>query len=144
MAVGIARLTTSADLKKLGSYGDRFVELPVDAEWLNDVAALTRHRQGIVRTYAQRLARLYLSDFDANALTGMYRMQLLPEGAWRRLLGERARGRLLDVGAGSGDVTASLALCFDEVETTEVSRGMVKRLGKRGFRCHAVDLSEAP
>jgi SAM-dependent methyltransferase len=144
MALGIARLTTSADLKKLGSYGDRFIELPVDAEWLNEVAALTRHRQGFLRTYAQRLARLYLSDFDANALTGMYRMQLLPEGAWRRLLGERARGRLLDVGAGSGDVTAALAPCFAEVETTEVSRGMVRRLTRRGFRCHAVDLSETP
>jgi SAM-dependent methyltransferase len=144
MAPGIARLTTSADLKKLGSYGDRFVELPLDAEWLNEVAALTRHRQGVVRTYAQRLARLYLSDFDANALTGMYRMLLLPETAWRRLLGEHAHGRLLDVGAGSGDVTAALAPCFDEIETTEVSRGMARRLTRRGFRCHAVDLTETP
>jgi SAM-dependent methyltransferase len=144
MALGIARLTTSADLKKLGRYGERFVELPLDAEWLNEVAALTRQRRGFLRTYAQRLARLYLSDFDANALTGMYRMLLLPEGAWRRLLGERANGRLLDVGAGSGDVTAALAPCFDDVETTEVSRGMVRRLGQRGFRCRATNLAETP
>src|SRR5687768_13957154 len=144
MTTGIARLRTSADLKKLGGFASRFVELPLDAEWLNEVAALTTRRHGVLQTYAQRFARLYLSDFDANALTGMYRMQLLPTGAWRRLLGARAHGRLLDVGAGSGDVTSMLAPCFDEVETTEVSRGMVRRLSKRGFRCRARDLSDSP
>lgn len=141
---GIAKLETSAELARLGHFAARFVELPIDAEWLTALAAIAQARQGALRTYAQRVARLYLSDFDANALTGMYRMQLLPSGAWRRLLGERARGRLLDVGAGSGDVTGPLADCFEAVETTEVSRGMVKHLQKRGFRCHAVDLSEAP
>src|SRR5688572_25466131 len=105
MMNGIARLCTSADPKKLGSYAERFVELAIDAEWLNEVAALAKNRHGLLRTYAQRFARLYLSDFDANALTGMYRMLLLPSGAWQRLLGPLARGRLLDVGAGSGDVT---------------------------------------
>jgi SAM-dependent methyltransferase len=146
MATGIARLTTSADVKKLGGFGASFVELPIDAEWLNEVAALAQCRHGALRTYAQRLARFYLSDFDANALTGMYRMQLLPTGAWRRLLQRvvRKRGRLLDVGAGSGDVTAQLAPCFDEVEVTEVSRGMAKRLRKRGFRCHESDLTAGP
>ncbi len=142
MSTGIARLLTSADEKKLGSFAARFVELPVDAEWLSAVAALAQARHGWLRTYAQRLARFYLSDFDANALTGMYRMQLLPSGGWRRLLGARAGGRLLDVGAGSGDVTSTLAELFEHVETTEVSRGMAKRLARRGFRCHCVDLTE--
>ncbi len=142
MTHGIARLTTSADAKKLGSFASHFLELPVDAEWLNEIAALTRARHGSLRTYAQRLARVYLSDFDANALTGMYRMLLLPQGAWARLLGARARGTLLDVGAGSGDVTSGIAGCFERVETTEVSRGMVRRLARRGFHCHPVDLSE--
>jgi SAM-dependent methyltransferase len=144
MATGIARLTTTADVKKLGSFGAHFVALPLDAEWLNEVAALAQCRHGALRTYAQRLARLYLSDFDANALTGMYRMQLLPTGGWRRLLEARTGGRLLDVGAGSGDVTAQLAPCFDEVEVTEVSRGMAKRLTKRGYRCHPCDLTLGP
>jgi SAM-dependent methyltransferase len=139
----IAKLVTSADAPRLGSFADRFIELPVDAEWLSQVAALTQQRSGALRTYAQRLARVYLSDFDANALTGIYRMQLLPRGAWQKLLGPKAGGRLLDVGAGSGDVTAELAQCFDEVETTEVSRGMAKRLTKRGFKCHALDLTES-
>jgi SAM-dependent methyltransferase len=144
METGIARLVTSADRQKLGSFGERFVELPMNAEWLNEVAALTKSRHGALRTYAQRFARLYLSDFDANALTGMYRMQLLPTGAWRTLLGGRAGGSLLDVGAGSGDVTTALSPCFDELETTEVSRGMVRRLRQRGFRCRELDMSDAP
>jgi SAM-dependent methyltransferase len=142
MATGIARLLTSADAKKLGSFAERFIELPMDGEWLNEVAALTKSRHGFIRTHAQRFARLYLSDFDANALTGMYRMLLLPTGAWRRLLRARTTGRLLDVGAGSGDVTSALAPCFDELETTEVSRGMVRRLNARGFHCRALDMTE--
>jgi SAM-dependent methyltransferase len=71
-------------------------------------------------------------------------MQLLPTGAWRRLLAGRSGGRLLDVGAGSGDVTTQLAPCFEHVEVTEVSRGMAKRLRRRGFRCHEIDLTERP
>ncbi len=140
----VAQLRTAAERSRLGALAERFVELPVDAEWLSEVAALAQRRHGALRTYAQRLARLYLSDFDANALTGMYRMQLLPRGAWQRLLGEHTPGRLLDVGAGSGDVTGPLASCFDAVETTEVSRGMAKRLARRGLPCHVLDLSVEP
>jgi SAM-dependent methyltransferase len=144
MTQASARLITSADLQRLGSFAERFRELSVDENWRADVNGLGEGRHGRLRTYAQRLARLYLSDFDANALTGMYRMQLLPERAWRALLDGHTGGRLLDVGAGSGDVTAALAPCFDEVEATEVSRGMARRLTKRGVRCHTVDLTEAP
>jgi SAM-dependent methyltransferase len=139
-----ARLVTSANLERLGSFAAHFRELHVDDEWRADVLGLSLARHGRFRTYAQRVARLYLSDFDANALTGMYRMQLLPPRAWQVLLQGHLGGRLLDVGAGSGDVTTALAPCFDDVEVTEVSRGMARRLTKRGMRCHAVDLTEAP
>ncbi|RYZ01298.1 MAG: methyltransferase domain-containing protein [Myxococcales bacterium] len=135
-------LKTSAELSRLGSFAPHFHELTIDDAWRAEVQALGRH--GRLRTFAQRLARLYLSDFDANALTGMYQMLLLPEHAFRSLLAGRTGGRLLDVGAGSGDVTAKLAPCFDQLEATEVSRGMAKKLTKRGVRCHAVDLTEAP
>src|SRR6185503_2611705 len=104
-----AKLLTSADAARLGNLAPRFRELAVSEDWRRAVEQLTYGRHGRVRTYAQRLARLYLSDFDANALTGMYQMLLLPEAAWRSLLGDRASGRLLDVGAGSGDVTAALS-----------------------------------
>lgn len=137
-----ARLVTTADLKRLGSFASHFRELQVDAGWREQVEQLQQQRHGRLRTYAQRLARLYLSDFDANALTGMYRMQLLDPSTWRGLLGAGARGRLLDVGAGSGDVTRVLRELFDEVEVTEVSSGMARRLRKLGFRCHELDLTE--
>jgi SAM-dependent methyltransferase len=144
MTQASARLVTSANLQRLGSFAEHFRELQVDEAWRAEVNGLSEGRHGRLRTYAQRLARLYLSDFDANALTGMYRMQLLPQSAWRSLLEGHTGGRLLDVGAGSGDVTSALAPCFGEVEATEVSRGMARRLTKRGIRCHAVDLTEAP
>ncbi len=144
MTSGSARLVTSANRQQLGSFADCFRELVVDDAWRADVADLTQRRHGRLRTYAQRLARSYLSDFDANALTGMYRMQLLPPRAWQLLLHGHTGGRLLDVGAGSGDVTAALSGCFDEVEATEVSRGMARRLTRRGVRCHALDLTETP
>lgn len=136
------QLETSARLERLGSFAPYFHELRIDEAWRARIDALGRH--GRFRTYAQRLARLYLSDFDANALTGMYPMLLLPEHAFRALLDGHGGGRLLDVGAGSGDVTAALAPCFDELEATEVSRGMAKKLSQRGFPCHAVDMTEAP
>jgi SAM-dependent methyltransferase len=139
-----ARLVTSANLQLLGSFASHFRELEVDPQWRSAIEQLTRARHGRMRTYAQRLARLYLSDFDANALTGMYRMQLLGPQAWAQLLQGRRGGRLLDVGAGSGDVTRVLTELFDEVEVTEVSRGMAKRLRQHGFRCHELDLTEAP
>lgn len=137
-----AQLRTTADVSRLGRFAPFFHELVVDDAWRAQVEALGRH--GRFRTYAQRVARLYLSDFDANALTGMYRMMLLPEHAFQSLLGERGGGRLLDVGAGSGDVTAALSSCFDELEATEVSRGMARKLARRGVRCHAVDVTDAP
>ena len=143
MPSGVARLVTSADPARLGSFAPRFQELAVDEGWRARVSELSRGRHGKLRTYAQRLARLYLSDFDANALTNMYRMQLLSPGAWRELLGSRAGGRLLDVGAGSGDITLLLRELFDEVDVTEVSSGMARRLRKLGLRCHELDLTES-
>ncbi|MAQ18806.1 MAG: hypothetical protein CMN30_28920, partial [Sandaracinus sp.] len=43
-----------------------------------------------------------------------------------------------------GNVTRELAPLFDHVATTEVSRGMAKRLRERGYTCHEVDLVEQP
>jgi SAM-dependent methyltransferase len=139
---GIARLVTTADAARLGGYAERFVRLEVDAEWLNELAALAQARHGTLRTLAQRALRFYVSDFDANAITRMYRMLLLPRGAWQRLLGSAVSGHLLDVGAGAGDVTLELAQCFDAVTVSEISRGMQRRLRKLGFQCLPHDLSE--
>lgn len=45
------------------------------------------------------------------------------------------KGRLLDVGAGAGNVTQQLAPLFEEVVTTEVSSMNAVRLRQRGFVC---------
>jgi SAM-dependent methyltransferase len=86
----------------------------------------------------QRTLRFYVSDFDANALLGMYPMMLLGTSHWQKLLGGALRRRLLDIGAGAGDVTSALAPLFEEIHAVEVSRGMVRRLRKRGFNPRAL------
>jgi SAM-dependent methyltransferase len=106
--------------------------------------ALSSARHGALRTWLQRRLRLFFSDFDVNAGLGMYPMTYLTTDEWARLL-PSASGRLLDVGAGSGDLTRALAPLFDGVICTETSKGMAKRLARQGFETHLVDLaSDAP
>lgn len=83
-----------------------------------------------------------MSDFDANGVLGMYPMHLATTAQWRDLLGDTPRGRLLDVGAGSGDVTSELAPLFREVGATELSRAMARRLRARGYRVWTTDVAE--
>jgi len=140
----LARLVTSCERARLApALASRFVEVERDAELLGAVARLATLRHGALKTVAQRALCHYLSDFDANAWLGMYPMHLLGTGHWRRLLGDAARGRLLDVGAGSGDVTAELAPLFREVLAVEVSSGMARRLRRRGFAVHSADIAES-
>src|SRR5690606_12573938 len=61
---------------------------------------------------------------------------------WRGLLPEIG-GKLVDVGAGSGDLTRALAPLYDAVSCTETSKGMAKRLRRQGFAVHRVDLAES-
>jgi SAM-dependent methyltransferase len=101
---------------------------------------------GVMTMMVRRTLARFISDYDANGILGTHDMHLLGAGAWRTML-ERAGwvppegARLLDVGAGDGQVTAPLARLFAEVVTTEVSPPMVRRLRARGYRCHAVDLA---
>ena len=120
----------------------RFVELGLDdstRSYLRDVLA---NRHGALKTALHRVVRQFLSDFDTNGVLGMYRMHLLSTEHFRALLDGATTGSLLDVGAGSGDVTCSAAPLFERVVTTELSRPMSRRLRERGFECHAIDLSE--
>ncbi|MBI2570402.1 MAG: methyltransferase [Candidatus Schekmanbacteria bacterium] len=102
-----------------------------------------RRPHGFARTLLHGLLRLLVSDFDANAILAMYPLHLLATGQWQALLGGRPGGHLLDVGAGSGEVTSTLAPLFDDILTTEVSRAMAWRLGRRGFRCLRMDVATA-
>jgi protein-L-isoaspartate O-methyltransferase len=124
-----------------GRLAERFIEVGPDAELDDWLHAAARARASWMRTGAQRLLRQYVSDFDANAVLGVYPMYLLGTAQWIQILGARHWGRLLDVGAGSGDVTAKLSPLFDETTTTEVSRGMARKLRRLGFHCLRADLS---
>jgi SAM-dependent methyltransferase len=92
---------------------------------------------------AAGLLRSCLSVTDINGLLGRGQMFVLSGEQAEALLGAplaAARAahagvplRLLDVGAGDGEVTARLARLFDSVTATEVSRVMCHRLSRRGF-----------
>jgi SAM-dependent methyltransferase len=99
-----------------------------------------RSRAGWLRSTAHRCLRPFMSDFDINGLLDMYPMHLLSTEQASALLGKLPGHRLLDVGAGSGDVTAALAPLFSEVVAIEAARAMRWRLGRRGYQ---VDRPEA-
>ena len=126
-----------------GLLRERFVPLPPDDATLAWIDAALDRPHGSLALTARAIARTMLSDYDANALAGTHDMRVVGTEQLRRLL-SAARlepgGRLLDVGAGDGHVTAELAPLFDAVETTETSRGMAKRLRERGYVCHEADL----
>lgn len=108
--------------------------------------ACQRRPHGALRMGLRRLLGRFVSDYDANGLLGTHDMHLLGTEAWQVLLtraGWRvpAGARLLDVGAGDGQVTEPLSALFDEVEVTELSRPMLRRLRRRGWRCHCIDLT---
>lgn len=120
---------------------DRFVESRRDehTERFVERALSARHGRFVWTLHAA--LRPFLSDFDVNGLLGTYPMFLLGEDGWRRLLDPVPGARLLDVGAGNGDVTALLAPLFGEVTTSETSFAMTRRLRARGYRCLRRDLA---
>lgn len=94
---------------------------------------------GALRGALRQLLRRVISDFDADGILGTHPMAIYGEVSWRDLIGTRRR--LLDIGAGSGDVTVHARELVDEIVTTEVSGPMARRLRSLGFRCHRVDLA---
>jgi len=122
---------------------DRFVRLELDDAARAFLARGAEAPHSALRTSAQKILRAFFSDFDANALLGMYPMHLVSTAQAEKLLGGRPGGALLDVGAGDGGVTAQIAPLFDEVFATEMSRAMAWRLRRRGFECRRVDLAPA-
>ena len=97
--------------------------------------------------------RCCLSLTDVNGLLGRGQMFVLSRAHARALLGESlaaaqaAQGgapvRLLDVGAGDGEVTARLASLAGSVHATEVSTFMARRLRSRGYTvCQGPSISK--
>jgi SAM-dependent methyltransferase len=129
------------DLSALpGEVASRFVRLAADDETRAWLDANARARHGRLATWTRAVATRFLDDFEVNGLLGMHDMFLASAAQWRELLGDRRGGRLLDVGAGDGHVTARLAPLFDEVVAVETSKALGRRLTKRGFGVHVGDL----
>jgi SAM-dependent methyltransferase len=122
---------------------DLFVKLELDDEGREYLERATHSRPGRTRTFAHRWLRSLVSDFDANALLQMYPMHLLGTSQWRALLGPAPNARHLDVGAGAGDVTRTLAPLAGETVTTETSRFMARNLRRLGFTCFRTDVAES-
>ena len=117
-----------------------FVELEADDStraWID--AALARPDPR-ARTALRNLAMTFVSIYDANGWANTNPSRVLSTAQWRRLLGEGG-ARLLDVGAGDGEVTRELAALFAEVATTELSRPMARRLRAKGYTCHPCDIA---
>lgn len=140
-------LRYGAEASALGPLAASFTRLDADPStraWIDDCFA---RPVGAVQLAARALARNVMSDYDANGLVGTHDMRVLGTDQWRQLLDvatltRLSSGRLLDVGAGDGNVTAELAPLVREVVATETSSGMAKRLRKRGWVTHEVDLVE--
>lgn len=117
-----------------------FVELEADDStraWID--AALARPDPS-ARILLRNLAMALVSIYDANGWTNISQDRVLGTAQWRRLLGEGG-ARLLDVGAGDGEVTRELAALFADVATTELSRPMARRLRGKGYTCHERDIA---
>jgi SAM-dependent methyltransferase len=135
------KLQYGCDVADLPTYlQERFVELEADESTRKYLANAATQRAGWALTACHWVCCQLMSDFDANGLLGIYPMHLLGRAQWQRLLGEHPGGRLLDVGAGSGDVTTQLAPLFDHVTATETSRSMAWRLRRRGFDARLTDV----
>jgi SAM-dependent methyltransferase len=123
----------------------RFEALHYDLDAQRFVAEALAAPHGALRTALYAGLRRVLSDYDAYGLLRMYAMHLLSTPQLAALLdaaAPRERPRtLLDVGAGSGDVTRHAVPLFSEVAATEASAVMRQRLRARGIRVIEHDLS---
>jgi SAM-dependent methyltransferase len=122
----------------------RFIALRADgatAEFLDRELA---RRHGRARWALHRLLLGFRSDFDVNGVLGTYALHLLSAEQWEQLLGPPQGGRLLDVGAGAGEVTRALAARFDEVIAVETSKPLLRRLRRAGVRAERADLTRDP
>lgn len=130
-----------ADLSRLPAELQRaFVELDADDStraWIDAAIAKPNSRMTML---LRDLAMTFVSFYDANGLTNSFRDRLLSTAQWQRLLGEGG-ARLLDIGAGDGEVTCQIAPLFSDVVTTEMSKPMVRRLRSKGFRSHHCDIA---
>lgn len=114
---------------------ERFLLLGFDAEAEQFLRRALARPHGRLQTWLFELLRRGFSDYDAYGLLGMYPMHLLSTEQFAALLSVQPHGlrRLLDVGAGSGEITARAAPLAEQVSASEASAVMRRRLRARGF-----------
>lgn len=122
---------------------ERFRQLALDDETRRFIDDAPRSRHGRLTTALHALLRPFWSDFDINGWLGTYPLFLLSREQWATLLASRTGGRLLDVGAGLGEVTARIGAEFDQIVATETSPPLARRLARRGIECHLLDITES-
>jgi len=120
---------------------ERFIALEHDDAARAFINSARAAPHGAARTWIYSVLRSLLSDYDAYGLLDMYPMHLLSTAQLDRLLGGCARERLLDIGAGSGGVTAHAATLFEHVSATETSSVLRRKLRARGFEVIEHDLT---
>ncbi len=140
----VPQLTYLADQRSLGSFAGRLVTLDIDDDTRRFVAMEQSRPQRRVRWVTRTLAGAVMSSFSADAVFDTHHLFMLSTAQWKQLLGDRAGGRLLDVGAAAGHVTSRLAPLFEDVIATDVSGAMVRRMRRRGLSALKVDVADTP
>ncbi len=118
-----------------------FQQVECDNATKSYLGKLQRTQPGRAKTLFQQGLRKFLSDYDVSALLKIHPMHLLGRSQFENMIPPERRQTLLDVGAGSGDVTAALAPLFERTLTTETSAGMTRKLEREGYECERLDLS---
>jgi len=135
-------LAYDVDRARLGrQLAARFRQLGPDDHTIDFLRRQHAQRHGRARWLAHGVLRTVVSDFTVNAMLGTYRLHLLSSEQWGELLGTGSLGRLLDVGAGVGDVTRALAFHADEVLAVETTAPLVRRLAHAGIAAQLLDLA---
>eukprot|EP00658_Telonema_sp_P-2_P013549 TRINITY_DN15132_c0_g1_i1.p1 TRINITY_DN15132_c0_g1~~TRINITY_DN15132_c0_g1_i1.p1 ORF type:complete len:351 (-),score=83.43 TRINITY_DN15132_c0_g1_i1:300-1352(-) len=117
---------------------EKFVQMRLDEESHAWVESAVGAPIGMMTYMLRNVAMIFMSQYSADGLCGMSNMFVISKEQAAALLPEYQSGdgsgwSLLDVGAGDGGVTLSLAPLFEHVTATEVSGVLSWRLYSRGF-----------
>lgn len=116
---------------------------PATKQWVREQFA---HRLPLWFMVSHGLVKLFAYKWVAGALFSHPELYLLSPSHWEELLrpflGDGAEDsplRALDIGAGTGFVTAGYASLFDKVVATEVALPYVWRLQQRGYDAYRTE-----
>jgi 2-polyprenyl-3-methyl-5-hydroxy-6-metoxy-1,4-benzoquinol methylase len=116
----------------------KFVQLHRDAEanaFIESCREWAHSGEAVWKDLLGSCMRSFCSITTTNAMLRIGSMHVLSSQQIQTLLGSGTGGRLLDVGAGDGNVTMKYRPFFQDIITTEVNSAMAKRLREKGFPC---------